>query len=291
MSNQKLIYSGQAITESEQIELLRDRGVLITDLYETKKNLSSIGFYRFFSYAKPFLQSHKLSFESILDLYTFDRKLRLLMLDAVEQIEVAFRVAISERMSIQYDPFWYHDSNHFIDIKRHSDFLEEVTKLINRKKDALIKHYSETYFSPNFPPSWMLIECLTFGNWSKIFHNLKDRKDKKQIAQRFDLSFKVLGSWIISLIEVRNICAHHERLWNHVFHYPPKGAPQDVRQQEKFYQQAYIADQLLQSISRTSTWKLKLKNLFQEHPTVPFQQMGFLEDWQNDVFWVTSLKK
>lgn len=288
MSNQKLIYNGKAITEQEQIALLSDRGVLIHDPDKAKKYLSSIGFYRFFSYAKPFLQSQKLSFESVLDLYTFDRKLRLLMLDAVEQIEVAFRVAISERMSIQYDPFWYHNSNHFIDIKRHSDFLEEVTKLINRRKHPLIKHYCKSYFSPDFPPSWMLIECLTFGNWSKIFHNLKNRKDKKLIAQRFDQSFKVLGSWIISLIEVRNICAHHERLWNHVFHYPPKGAPQDVCQLEKFYQQAYIVNRLLQSINADSKWKLKLKNLFQEHSTIPFQQMGFLDDWQNDAFWVMT---
>ncbi len=123
MSNQKLIYSGKAITESEQIDLLIDRGFLITDLYEAKKHLFSIGFYRFFSYAKLFLQSQKLLFESVLDLYTFDRKLRLLMLDAVEQIEVAFRVAISERMSIQYAPFWYRDSNHFANSQMKCNFI------------------------------------------------------------------------------------------------------------------------------------------------------------------------
>ncbi|KTD62778.1 phage AbiD protein [Legionella santicrucis] len=74
-------------------------------------------------------------------------------------------------------------------------------------------------------------------------------------------------------------------------HYPPKDALQDVRQQEKFYQQAYIADQLLQSISGAAARRLKLKNLFQKHPTVPFQQMGFVDDWQNDTFWVIPLAK
>ncbi len=287
MKNAKLFYNSKPLTCEEQIALLQERGILVKDSQAAIQHLSSVGFYRLFSYVKPLLaiSSHPVDFDQAWDLYVFDRKIRLLLIDAIERIEVAFRVAISERMSIQYGSLWYNDPNQFSNLKRHADFIQEVAKLIKRKKHPLIKHYYETYSAPSLSPSWMLIECLTFGNCSKVFCNLKNRKDKKSIAEHFGQTFKTLGSWIVSLTELRNICAHHERVWNHVFHYPPKNAPSAPHQKEKFYQQSYIVIKLLQQISPHSDWQKKLKTLFEEHPKTPFYQMGFSENWQNDGFW------
>lgn len=281
-------YNSHALTPNEQLALLNQRGVLSQDTTMTQQRLSSVGFYRLFSYAKPLLTEAKvITFESVWDLYLFDRKLRLLMLQAIEIIEVAFRVAISERMSRQYDPFWYRDASHFNHPQRHADFMTHVMAVVHRRQHPLIKQYYDTYASPTIPPSWMLIECLTFGNWSKVFHNLKTRHDKKAIAQTFGQSFKTIESWMVSLLEVRNICAHHERLWNHIFHYPPKDAPHDVRQHERFYQQGYIIDQLLRYLSPDSDWRLALNKLFKEHPKTPFHQMGFIPHWEADSFWMS----
>jgi abortive infection bacteriophage resistance protein len=286
MKDKKLLYEGKALTLDEQIKLLENRGVLVKNAKAAAQHLSCVGFYRLFSYIKPLLTiSSRLDFEQAWDLYVFDRKLRLLLIDAIERIEVAFRVSISERMSIQYNSLWYCDPNHFVNIKRHSDFINEVVRFIEKRKHPLIKHYYETYSFPDLPPSWILIECLTFGNWSKVFYNLRNRQDKKVIAQSLGQPFKTVESWIVSLTEVRNICAHHERLWNHIFHYPPKGSPNARHQREKFYQQGYIVIKLLQKISPDSDWKFRLKALFKEHQSIPFSQMGFLQNWQSDPFW------
>lgn len=286
MNDSKLFYDGKALTLDKQIKLLNERGVIVQDVTAVEQHLSYVGFYRLCSYIKPLLAtSHNIYFEQAWDLYIFDRKLRLLLIDAIERIEVAFRVSISERMSIQYDPLWYCDPSHFYNTKRHADLIEEIVKFIKKRKHPLIKHYYETYSYPDLPPSWMLIECLTFGSWSKVFYNLKNRQDKKIIAKNFSQSFKTIESWIISLTEIRNICAHHERLWNHIFHYPPKNSPNASHQKEKFYQQGYIVIKLLQKISPNSDWKLRLKTLFEEHSKTPFIQMGFLSHWQNDPFW------
>lgn len=257
-----------------------------------KQCLLFTGFYRLFSYAKPLLNvsSQNIHFEQAWDLYIFDRKLRLLVNDAIERIEVAFRVSISEEMSIQYNPFWYLKLDIFTDRKRHLDFLEQIVKLQKARKNPLIKHYYETYSDPEFPPSWIIIECLTFGTWSKVFYNLKNRNDKKIIASRLGQSFKTLESWIVSLIEIRNICAQHERLWNRIFHYPPRNAPNESHQKEKFYQQAFIINNLLKIISPESDWKKHLFNLFQEYNHLPIHQMGFTQNWKNDPFWQRKIK-
>ena len=286
MGNKKLKYTGKALTIPEQIQLLSDRGLVITDEKFANKCLSYVGFYRLYAYAKPLLESHSTAtFNHIWDLYIFDRKLRILVLDAVERIEVAFRVSISEIMSIHYDPFWYTQASNFANVRWHLEFMEKVIKLAGHKNHALIKHYYDSYFHPEFPPSWMMIECLTFGTWSKAFNNLKSRKDKKGIAEKMGQPFKKLESWIKCLTDTRNLCAHHERLWNHTFTYSPHNVPHNKNQFQTFYQQAYIIVEFLKVISPDSDWKNKLKDLFYEYENLPFQQMGFQNAWQNDPFW------
>ena len=287
MGYEKIKYNGNALSITDQLELLKERGLIIQDEHFAKQCVLFTGFYRFFSYAKPLLNSNnsKVDFEDAWSLYVFDRKLRLLVNDAIERIEVAFRVSISEEMSPQHNPFWYLKSELFANTRHHLDFIEQIIKLQKSRKNPLIKHYYETYCDPEFPPSWIIIECLTFGTWSKVFYNLKNRCDKKIISSRLGQSFKTLESWIVSLIEIRNICAHHERLWNRNFHYPPRNAPNEIHQNGKFYQQAFIIIQLLKTISPSSDWKNNLFNLLQEYKHLPIKKMGFISNWEKDQFW------
>lgn len=285
MDYRKLKYEGKALTPEEQIQLLKNRGIQIQDNLSVSRCLCHVGFYRLSAYIKPLLEANSpIQFEQVWDLYIFDRKLRLLVMDAVERIEIAFRVSISEVMSSRYGPLWYLEANNFANIKWHLEFMEKVVKLAETKNQLLIKHYYETYSYPEFPPSWIIIECLTFGTWSKVFNNLKNRNDKKTIAARMGQPFRKLESWIRCLTDTRNLCAHHERLWNHIFTYCPQNAPNDKHQFQRFYQQAYIICKLLKEISSESDWQDKFKALLREH-NLPVQQMGFQSDWQNDPFW------
>lgn len=238
---------------------------------------------------KPFINSSALKshidFEQVWNLYIFDRKLRLLVIDAIERIEVAFRVSISEIMSTQYDPFWYTNNEHFKHLRWHVEFMDKILTLTTRQEHALIKHFYATYSFPDFPPSWIITECLTFGAWSKVFDNLKNRSDKVAIANRLNTKLMRLLSWIKCLAELRNLCAHHERTWNHFFRHTPKDAPHAFHQHHTFYQQAYVIVELLKVISPTSDWKNKLRDLMKEYAYLPLEKMGFIQDWANDPFW------
>jgi hypothetical protein len=147
----KIRYDGKAASLSEQLALLKQHGVLIPDEKTAGHYLSFVGYYRFFAYVKPFLSNSlpsSIAFDRIWNLYTFDQKLRLLVIDAIEKIEVAFRVSISEVMSLQYDPFWYVDEEHFHFLKWHREFMEKVMQLTAKKEHALIKHFYQSYSAP-----------------------------------------------------------------------------------------------------------------------------------------------
>jgi len=102
----------------------------------------------------------------VLSLYVFDRELRVHILDAIERIEVAFRAAISNTMSLDYGPHWYLDERHFG--KRYGGKAQQTydhAKLlrgIDKADSVSLRHYRKTYTDPIYPPSWMMIESLSF---------------------------------------------------------------------------------------------------------------------------------
>lgn len=283
----KIPYIGKAASLSQQISLFKQASILIRDEEAAKKQLSFVGYYRLFAYVKPLLlfPSSKTTFEQVWDLYTFDGKLRLLLIEAIESIEVAFRVSISETMSARYDPFWYTQNAHFKHLKWHVEFMDKILILVEQKHHPLIRHFYNTYSSPDFPPSWIITECLTFGTWSKVFDNLLKRADKVAIANRLNMRLLQLLSWIKCLTELRNLCAHHERVWNHFFRYTPRDVTNQPHQTHRFYQQAYILDHLLNIISPSNNWKYRLQQLMEKYHQLPFEKMGFSHDWKKDPFW------
>jgi abortive infection bacteriophage resistance protein len=117
-------FAKPATSIDDQIALLKRRGLVIADELRAKHYLRFVGYYRLAGYALPFQVnynadgSHRfldgVSFEDILDLYVFDRKLRLAVMDAVERIEVAFRAQFSQTMSEVRGPHGFMDAAHFV---------------------------------------------------------------------------------------------------------------------------------------------------------------------------------
>lgn len=116
-------FSKRGLAWADLIALMWARGLAIADQSECAKALKAIGYYRLSAYMLPFqkggggTQRHDFEpgtdFAQILDLYTFDRQLRLVTVDALERIEVALRTAITDVMCTSYDPFWYVEPNRF----------------------------------------------------------------------------------------------------------------------------------------------------------------------------------
>lgn len=300
-------FSKAAATIDEQVRILKQRNLVIADLDKAKHYLSTVSYYRLSGYFKPFQQTNssshlfkpKTTFENIWSLYVFDRELRLLISDAIERIEVALRTALSNSMSLHYGNLWYLDdtpfSKHWLEPKGRAHespydfFKREINHICARQKEEFIKHYFSKYNNPPYPPAWMVMECLSFGKCTSLFRNLKKLEDKKAVCKVFDYHPRVIESCLEPLRYIRNICAHHARLWNRWFVYIPKeikafgNVPTKTR---SFHEQALMIDRLHQSIAPHSSWKKRLHTLFENHEeSVPFEYMGFGDNWRKNPIW------
>lgn len=297
-----------AIDGDAQVALLRSRGLVIHDAEQAKHYLSFIGYYRLAGYSLP-LQvnynadgSHRfldgVSFDDVLDLYAFDRKLRLLVMDALERIEVAFRAVLSQSMSERYGAHWYMTPECFVPSYRHDKFIEVLKKDIGddpakaAMRQTFIQHYYDKYGDPPLPPSWMTFEVLSFGTVSLVFKNLT-RSHQKPIARVFGLDGSVLASWLHSISYLRNLAAHHQRLWNRSYTIKPVIARQyaaDLADPSRFYSQAVMIEVLLRTIAPEATWGNRMAALLTEHPRVRSERMGFPENWQQRELWCPGLR-
>jgi len=166
-------------------------------------------------------------FEDLIELYEFDRQLRILIVDAVERIEVAFRARLNDTMALRHGGHWFMQKTLFSDkrdkktgklVFDHEVFIEKAYEEAKRNKESLpIRHYYVNYGDPILPPCWMLSEVLSMGTWSKAYGMLSDRADQKAVAGCFCTSPPELASWVHALTNLRNTCAHHNRLWDRRF--------------------------------------------------------------------------
>jgi abortive infection bacteriophage resistance protein len=295
-------------TPNEQISRLKKRGMILSDEEFVHHCLSTVNYYRLSAYIKPFevdKQSHKVNpatdFNDVWNLYVFDRELRLLFLDALERIEVALRTSMINVMSTRYGAWWYLEKEPFksswFDItqgQRHipaDSFKHEVETLCGKTtSDGSIQHYYKKYNSPEFPPSWMLFEHLSFGKCTSLYRYLKHHQDKAEISKVFNFHANIVESAIESLRYSRNICAHHLRLWDRWFVYKPRQIKELTQANCKpgtFKEQMVLLMLFHFAISPHSSWKDRLYFTFEKHmiPSVPVAMMGIDHDWKNDLLW------
>ncbi|MHB1947967.1 MAG: Abi family protein [Gammaproteobacteria bacterium] len=308
MNKQNNAFEKPPLSIDAQIERLTSRGVIIQNEEVARHYLSYISYYRFCGYAIEFegelVNGEKqylngTTFEKILDCYVFDRKLRLLVIDAIERIEIAIRTVMINELALKYnDAHWYLNKSLFLAKFRHDDLIQFIKKetqfkaqddsVQDKKRERFIKHYYDKYHTPELPAIWMVAEVLPLGSWSMIFANLIDRENQKMICKHFGINYVVMESWLHALTYLRNLCAHHSKLWSRNFTLKPLIANDFRKQLEKnsrFSAQAAILKILLDVISPGSEWAKHLRNLINDHSNIDVKKMGFKEDWCNDSFW------
>lgn len=294
-------YTKPPLKISDQIKLLESRGLIIKDKIKAEKYLSNISYYRFSAYLYPFkdLATDKFAdgttFEKVLDLYLFDRELRLLIFDAVERIEIAFRTQLIYQPAMVGGAFWFQDASNFDDVGRMNEHNYQLENEIERSSEVFIEHFKTKYKEEDVPPVWMSFEVLSLGLLSKFYQNLKfSSQAKKDIAKHFGLNESlILQSWIRSITYVRNICAHHSRLWNRTLTSRPKILRKPSRiwiktsapNNEKIYYFLCCLWYLLREINPETSFVEKLKALFVKYPDTPLDAMDFPENWESESFW------
>lgn len=156
-------------------------------------------------------------FLDVISIYNFDRELRLLIFDAIEKIEISLRTKLIYSLSHELGPWWFQDLEIYNDVPEAVKTLSVLGAELERSKDTFIKEHKVKHKDdPRFPPSWKILELTSFGALSRIYGNLKNTiASKNTIAKEFGVvNHTFLPSWLQSLAQIRNYCAHHSRLWN-----------------------------------------------------------------------------
>jgi len=295
-------FTKPATSIDDQIALLRRRGMVIDDEPSARHYLKQISYYRLRAYWLPFEVPAEdgdhafragTNFEDVLSLYVFDRQLRLLVMDAIERVEVALRANWAHYMAMTHGPHGYLDTTHHKSAANHAKGLRELVKEIRRSNDTFVNHYERKYSDPDLPPIWMAAEIISFGQLSMWFENLKLRQDRQTIAKPFLLDEKALGSFVHHMSYIRNICAHHGRLWNKRFtvtmavpKFPAK-LPVAMRDADdrQLHNTLVMLDFLLSIIAPDTEWRERIVALIEGCPLADPASMGFPEAWQGRPAW------
>jgi abortive infection bacteriophage resistance protein len=296
-------------TYKELVEILESRGMIIPDKNRAQRKLSQIGYYRLSGFWYPCREfkngpngelirkdsfQKDINFNDIIKLYLFDKKLRLLMMDAIERVEIHVRSIIAHELG-RYDPLAYKSDNYINPQKINwrgrdgciKNLWKEWTqnhydKIKKSREECIIHHRS----NGKAMPFWVVIEAWDFGTMSKYFENLKG-KYQSQICKRLDIANPlILKQWLHEINILRNRCAHHSRIWNRSFRNPlPKidneyfiNLNLDKRALKRMYGMICILWFLVEKIGPKSNWLNSVKDLVNSKPAInscPNTAMGF----------------
>lgn len=294
-------YTKPPLTFEAQAELLLSRG-LQADKAVLITRLQSVNYYRLSAYLYPFRQKSSDLFRgnASLDLvwrhYTFDRQLRILIMDAIERVEVAVRTQLVYHFSRRQGAFGYMDQSSFpkLEPDRYKRWIEEMKDEIERSRETFIKHFRAKYGDRHdLPPLWMLCEVMSFGKMLTLFNGVHD-DIRRVIAREYGIEDRILQSWLGALNVIRNICAHHGRLWNRELGFKPY-----IPQRQKYphwhdpltvpnnriFAILTILKYLLDKVAPTSQWNRRFRDLLRRYPEIPLAAMGFPLHWETHVIW------
>ncbi len=321
-------YSKPFQSPPQQIDILKARGLIVSDEQKARAYLERIGYYRLSGYAYPFRVvvtidgdgrprlgddfKPGVEFRHIVDLYVFDKKLRLAILDGIERVEIGLRTSIALLMGERHGP-WSHRDPSRLDGKftksvgrtgqtGHKAWLSKLDAAFEQSKEDFAKHFKSKY-PDDPPPVWIATELWDFGLLSRFYQGMLF-SDRKAVSLQYRVPDPdVLASWLQSINDVRNICAHHGRLWNRPLGRQgrfPHGLPelehvaQDSFIQTRLYGAAAAIRFLLLTINPGTSWPTRLKSIldsFPDAPGVSLSQTGFPEGWCRLPLWAMPTQR
>jgi len=284
-------------TFEEQLQILKNRNMKIDDAEEAIRLLKTTNYYRLTAYALQFKKEdnydNKISLKNVYKLYKFDMKIRHLILEILESIEIAMRTYLAYNLSIKYgsealenaDIFKYSDLYYGYDEvggRHQRGLLDEIKLEISKnRKELFVKHHLRKY-GGHFP-IWVVVEIFSFGMLSRTYANL-NIKDQKEISRNcFKVNNELLESWLSNLSYIRNICAHYGRLYNRTMAITPKLHNKysgDKIDTNRLFISILSLKELTRDSSEWSTFKDQLESLICEYSDVlNLKLIGFPENW------------
>lgn len=233
----------KAFTIEQQIARLKSNGMVFDNEEKAKEILLDVGYYRLGFYSFPYEikfpclehRDHKLkqgtTFKNVYDLYEFDTRLRRMLLNALDRIEVNIRTKIIYHISLRYieDPCWFVNRK-YVASQFVNDFEDQVYAVM--RKNPVIQHHHANH-SGIYAPAWKTIEFMTIGNIITLYDSLKEPEAKDLVANEYGCSKGVFYNYIETIRVLRNKCAHGGCIYR--MHFPrgikllPAGISADCR--------------------------------------------------------------
>lgn len=338
----EMAYSKPWKSYEEQLALLIFRGMAVTDRAKALEYLQRIGYYRLSGYWYPFRERSGLlvpldergckpagkkrkettialdrfkagaTFENAVELYVFDKKLRLLAMDALERIEVALRVDIShtlgriDRFAYLRPELFHREFSQELDngkgVTRHHEWLSKHARLVGDSKEEFVRHNKTKYGLPL--AIWVACEVWDFGTMSRLYAGMREQ-DQDTISVKYGIhNGRIFATWMRSLNYLRNLCAHHSRLWNRNTVVQPRLPPaaevvwvapfeNDGHLRARCFLLLCIARHLLQVVNPNSSWPGRMKAHLENFPDLDhlglnLAGIGVPKGWQAE-WWEIPL--
>lgn len=277
-------------TIDQQIAKLQERGCIFGDIKKARETLKYINYFRLSNYFEPFMVSKKryedgTTFEKIMRVYEFDRKLRSILLAALEEIEIALRASISNFHALKYGAQGYLNASSFEVHHNHNAFISKVKHLVEQNEDReFVQHYNRKY-QGTFP-LWVVMELFSFGTLAFFYKDMHN-SDKKHIADKYyHCSSSELDNWIFCANELRNYCAHYNRLYGNSFPVMPRTPDGcDHELEPNVFGYIMVIKQLYHDKENWNTRVVKpiVRMIGKNHDAIRLSDLGFPPDWDEQI--------
>lgn len=324
-------YTKKWLSVEEQLAKLELNGVLIGDREAGIQLLRAVGYYRLTGYLYPFRDSRFVyeadgrervqvlntyrrgtSLEHARKLIDFDRALRILVLDGIERIEISLRMQLGYVLG-RKSPFVHLDATQFVSSfttseaeaggviwpSKHEVLITRTRERQSSSDESFVAHFRQKY--DDQMPIWALTEIMEFGHLSRMYGGLQNSTGT-EIAMTYGVpSKRIMASWIASLNYVRNVSAHHARLFNRKLVFAPKRPALgqipllDHLKEEESSKQVFglynviaIMAYLLRSIDPECDWSEKMIELINGFPSsssLTVDSLGMPANWSDLAIW------
>jgi abortive infection bacteriophage resistance protein len=309
-----LPYQKPWCSHSDLVQKLIDRGLTVSHRGQAEAFLAHVNYYRFAGYCLAYENGQRHSFipgctfDDIRSAYEFDFALRDLVSEALEVIEIDLRTTVVHYYGQRYGAFGHIDPNNFYrrptvrgknprPLFDHAKWLTHVRDDMKKSKDRFVEHFRRTYSeAANCDlPIWALSEVMTFGCISRMYGGMQPQ-DQRIVANRYQRQVTELVSWVHYLSVVRNVCAHHGRLWDRHWGVRPQlpvghaWRPPFLDSNERIAATMLILYQMLKTIPATADWsarwQIRLRKLIARCPATPITpRLGLTETWLANPIW------
>lgn len=285
---EKLKKHQRPMTIEEQVENLKNIGLIIEDDAYAKRILNDISYFRLMKAyslnlkAKNGKYEKNVKFEQIVELYLFNANFRQVIFPEIEKVEINVRCRLANYFSERYGVLGYLEVDNFVNPEYHKAFLNDIEEEIRRNSKApFVKNFRNNYEGGNLP-IYALVEVFSFGMLSKFYKNMKN-PDKKEIAKSFGVGYTYFESWLESISYVRNICAHYGRLYNAKLAKTPMLYKEYLSAgigNNRIFGVLLCLKQLLKNDTHWNLFADHVEMLFDKYESVDIKTMGFPKNWK-----------